>query len=431
MRQKYALFLYLCQFFIMKRTFSHILFLCVSLGLVFFASCGRRDDGPRGPVPELKTDSLFIDLNQNKVAKRTMMAKEAFQEMHDHLGLNGVVLYAEGGQVLYKEAFGWRNLVRRRDSLRIDDQFQLASVSKMFTAEAIMLLYSQGKLDYEDTITKYLPEFPYQGITIRNLLNHHSGLSRYETLADERWPDRGVPISNDDIIRLYAEYKPDPYNQPDVTFHYTNANYVLLASIVERVSGQHFEDFMRQQIFEPLGMDRSYIYSLREADRISTYVDTEVQGHDLLRRGARRAQDDYLNGVMGDKVMYSTVDDLYRFNLAIEYGLLLPDSIQREAFKPGSPEWKRGENYGFGWRMSEKHPGVVFHFGWWKGYRTFFIRDLEKGRVLIVLTNTDSGVVGESLWEFINDTSVQLPEASLNRSLVFDHQFEANAMDVD
>ena len=243
-------------------------------------------------------------------------------------------------------------------------------------------------------------------------------MSRYEVLADERWPDRTIPVSNDDVIQLYAQYKPDPYNQPNVTFHYTNVNYALLASIVERVSGQHFEDFMKEQVFEPLGMSRSYIYSLRGVTKLTTYVDTEVQGHDMLRKGARRAQEDYLNGVVGDKVMYSTVDDLYRFSQAIECGLFLPDSIQQEAFKPGSPQWKRGENYGFGWRMSEKHPGVLYHFGWWKGYRTFFIRDIEKGRVLIVLTNTDSGVVGESLWDFINDTSVQLPPACPNRNMV-------------
>lgn len=385
---------------------------------VMGSSCGGRH---HGPVPELKVDSLFIDLGKDLVERRVAMAERAFDEMYNSQNLNGVVLYAEGEQVLFKKAYGWRNLVKQKDSLQVDDQFQLASVSKMFTAEAVMLLYSQGKLDYDDDITKYLPQFPYQGITIRNLLNHRSGLSRYETLADERWPDRGVPVGNDDIVKLYAEYKPDPYNQPDVTFHYTNVNYALLASIVEKVSGQHFEDFMREQVFEPLGMERSYIYSLRDVGRIKTYVDTDVQGHDLLRKGARRAQDDYLNGVLGDKGMYSTVEDLYRFRVAIEYALLLPDSIQQEAFVPGSPDWKKGENYGFGWRMNEKHPGVLFHFGWWKGYRSFFIRDIAKRRTLIVLTNTDSGVVGDALWEFVNDTTVQLPPVSINRSLVFDH----------
>ena len=381
-------------------------------------SCKER---PHGPVPELKVDSLFVDLGKAKVERRVAMAEKAFDEMHRSQYLNGVVLYAEGEQVIFKKAYGWRNLVKQKDSIRLDDQFQLASVSKMFTAEAVMLLYSRGLLDYDDDITKYLPEFPYQGITIRNLLNHRSGLPRYESLADERWPDRGVPVSNDDIIKLYAQYKPDPYNQPDVTFHYTNVNYALLANIVEKVSGRHFEDFMRDEVFAPLGMERSFIYSLRGVDRIKTYVETDVQGHDLLRKGARRAQDDYLNGVLGDKGMYSTVEDLYRFRVAIDYGLFLPDSIQQEAFVPGSPLWKKGENYGFGWRMNENHPGVLFHFGWWKGYRSFFIRDIAKRRTLIVLTNTDSGVVGDALWEFVNDTTVQLPPVSINKSLVFDH----------
>ena len=393
------------------------MWLMVLVGLMG-TSCKER---PHGPMPELKVDSLFVDLGKAKVERRVAMAEKAFDEMHRSQYLNGVVLYAEGEQVIFKKAYGWRNLVKQKDSIRLDDQFQLASVSKMFTAEAVMLLYSRGLLDYDDDITKYLPEFPYQGITIRNLLNHRSGLSRYETLADERWPDRGVPVSNDDIIRLYAQYKPDPYNQPDVTFHYTNVNYALLANIVEKVSGRHFEDFMRDEVFAPLGMERSFIYSLRGVDRIKTYVETDVQGHDLLRKGARRAQDDYLNGVLGDKGMYSTVEDLYRFRVAIDYGLFLPDSIQQEAFVPGSPLWKKGENYGFGWRMNENHPGVLFHFGWWKGYRSFFIRDIAKRRTLIVLTNTDSGVVGDALWEFVNDTTVQLPPVSINKSLVFDH----------
>jgi CubicO group peptidase (beta-lactamase class C family) len=243
------------------------------------------------------------------------------------------------------------------------------------------------------------------------LLNHRSGLPRYEPIADEHWPDRNVPFHNDDVIRYFCQYHPAPYYQPDVSFHYNNANYALLASVVERISHQHFEDFMQQNIFEPLGMSRSYIYSLRDVDKLKTYVNTDVQGHDL-QRGTRRAQDDYLNGVMGDKVMFSTVDDLYKFNVAIGSNAFLPDSIQLEAFVPGSPNWKNGENYGFGWRMNVKHPGVLFHFGWWKGYRSYFIRDLDKNRVLIVLTNTDSGITSEALWNFINDTTVRIPEAS-------------------
>ena len=402
----------------MKIRYFSILMVCLSLGLSILSSCGRRHHHGKDIV--LPVDSLFTDLNKDATEKRTQKAERFFAELNKSMGLNGTVLYAEGGKVLYRNAFGWRRLTQRKEPIQIDDQFQLASVSKMFTAEAIMLLHAQGKLDYDDPLTKYIPEFPYQGITIRHLLNHRSGLSRYETLADEHWPDRGVPMNNEDVIDLFCKYQPEPYNKPGVTFHYTNVNYVLLASVVERISGQHFEDFMKQEVFEPLGMDHSYIYSLRGVDRIKTYVETKVQGHDLFRSGARRAQEDYLNGVVGDKVMFSTVDDLYRFSIALENNTFLPEDIQQEAFVPGSSEWKRGENYGFGWRMSEKHPNILFHCGWWKGYRSFFIRYPEKGRTLIVLTNTDSGVVGEALWEFVNDTTVQLPPASVNTALVFD-----------
>ncbi|MCR5013526.1 MAG: beta-lactamase family protein [Bacteroidales bacterium] len=387
-------------------------FIIISVFSVFsafgLASCGRS---PRGEVEELPIDSLFIDLGKAKVEKRTSMARRFFSELSRDQGLNGVVLYAEGGQVLLEEAYGWRLLDRRRDSLKVTDQLQLGSVSKMFTAEAVMLLHAQGKLDYDDDLKKYIPEFPYEGITIRHLLNHRSGLSRYETLCDEQWPSRAVPMSNEDVIRLYVEYRPEPYNAPDVTFHYTNVNYVLLASVVERITGQHFEDFMEECVFKPLGMDHSYIYSLRGVNRLNTYIDTEVQGYDLTRRGPRRVEDDYLNGVLGDKMMYSTVEDLYKFSIALDNGSFLPDNLQQEAFVAGSPEWKQGENYGFGWRMSESHPETVFHFGWWKGYRSFFIRDLGHGRTLIVLTNTNNGAIGEAMWEFINDTTVLLPEA--------------------
>ena len=392
----------------MKRHFFLIIAVIIAF-LSFLGSCNRS---PVWEGEALPIDSLFLDLGKEQVALRKVKAERFFQEMHKTQGLNGVVLYAEGGQVLFEQAYGWRHLDRQRDSIRTDDQFQLASVSKMFTAEAIMLLHSQGKLDYDDDLRKYLPEFPYPGITIRNLLNHRSGLSRYETLADEHWRDRTVPMSNKDMLRLYVQYHPDPYNQPDVTFHYTNVNYALLANVVELVSGQPFEDFMRDQVFTPLGMTHSYIYSLRGVTKLNTFIDTEVQGYDLTRRGANRVEDDYLNGVMGDKMMYSTVEDLYRFSLALDNGSFLPDSIQQEAFVAGSPEWKNGDNYGFGWRLSQDHPGAVFHFGWWKGYRSFFIRDVGHTRTLIVLTNTSNGAIGETMWEFVNDTTIQLPQAS-------------------
>lgn len=388
----------------MRRFLLVILLLLVVAASVFLL--GRRCSRE---VPVINVDSIFYDLGKEKLAKRTKMAEKVFTDLNQ-AGLNGVVLYVEQGQVVYEKAFGWRDLnSRQKDSLRIDDAFQLSSNTKMFTAEAIMLLQAEGKLNYDDNIKKYIPELPYEGITLRMLLNHRSGLPRYDAMADAYWPDRKKPFSNEAMVKMLAEKQPKPYGMPDAAYFYNNINYALLATVVERVSRQHFEDFLRERIFEPLGMTHSYIYSMRGEESVSLYVPTPVQGHDLSKKGPVKTQNDYLNGVMGDKIMYSTVGDLWIFNQALDAHVLLPDSLQRIAFQPGSPAWKDDENYGFGWRMSKAHPNMFYHFGWWKGYRSAVIRDVGHNRFLAVLGNTTYNLPPDLLWDFISDTTVMLP----------------------
>ena len=392
----------------MKRRTFFVIVLLLAVGLTVFF-CGRRCSHE---VPVVNVDSLFIDMNKAMVAQRTQQADKVFTGL-SRSGLNGVVLYAEQGELVYEEAFGWRDLNKRhKDSIRIDDAFQLSSDSKMFTAEAVMLLKAEGKLDYDDDIRKYIPEIPYEGVTIRHLLTHCSGLPRYDSMADEFWPDRKKPFSNEALIAMLAERVPDPYGTPGGGFFYNNINYALLASVVERASGQHFEDFMRERIFEPCGMTHSYIYSMRDDTAVSLYMPVEVHGHDVYRSGPVKAQNDYLNGVMGDKIMFSTVEDLYKYNQALDQALLLPDSLQREAFMPGSPNWKNDENYGFGWRMSKEHPNAYFHFGWWKGYRSLIVRDVAHRRFLAILTNTTVQLPSDVIWDFVADTTVMLPEST-------------------
>ena len=392
----------------MKRRAFFVIVLLLAVGLTVFF-CGRRCSHE---IPVVNVDSLFIDMNKAMVAQRTQQADKVFTGLSRN-GLNGVVLYAEQGELVYEEAFGWRDLNKRhKDSIRIDDAFQLSSDSKMFTAEAVMLLKADGKLDYDDDIRKYIPEIPYAGVTIRHLLTHCSGLPRYDSMADEFWPDRKKPFSNEALIAMLAEKTPDPYDTPGGGYFYNNINYALLASVVERASGQHFEDFMRERIFEPCGMTHSYIYSMRDDTAVSLYRPVEVHGHDVYRSGPVKAQNDYLNGVMGDKIMFSTVEDLYRYNQALDQALLLPDSLQREAFMPGSPNWKNDENYGFGWRMSKEHPDAYFHFGWWKGYRSLIVRDVAHRRFLAILTNTTVQLPSDVIWDFVSDTTVMLPEST-------------------
>ena len=391
-----------------RRSIVLILFLMIVVATVFI--CWRRCDHE---VPVINTDSLFINLNDVIIAKRAKQADKLFSELNQ-AGLNGVVFYAEQGQVVYEKAFGWRDLSKRqKDSLRIDDAFQLSSDSKMFTAEAIMLLKADGKLDYDDDVRKYIPELPYEGITVRMLLNHRSGLPRYDSMADEFWPDRKKPFSNEAMIKMLAEKKPECYDEPNACFFYNNINYALLASVVERVSGKRFEDFMHERIFEPLGMTHSFVYSMRNDTVVSPYMPVEAQGHDLYKKGPVKTPNNYLNGVMGDKIMFSTVEDLWIFNQALDKHILLPDSLQAEAFKPSSPKWKKNENYGFGWRLCKEHPGIFYHFGWWKGYRSAIIRDPNKNRFLAMLCNTTYNCSPDPIWEFMCDTTVQLPEAEL------------------
>ena len=399
---------------------AHLTLFLVLL-LTACSSGGEKEFTPKeiSEWPVVNVDSIFVDLDKPVLDKKAAQIDKVFQNLKKRTTFNGTVLFAEKGRVVIEKSYGVRNLRTRKGDLCKDDVFQLSSVSKMFTAEAVMILHSRGLIDYDIDIKNYIPEFPYDGITTRMLLTHRSGLSRYETLADNNWPDKRVPFTNDDMIRYYIKYKPDPYFRPDNGFHYCNVNYALLASIVERVSGKTFVEFMRDDLFDAIGMSSSFIYDMPTDTMVSLYLPDCVQGYYLGRRRPRQAQNEYLNGVKGDKVMFSNVGDMYRFKLAIDYGLLVPDTIQAEAFKPGSPRYsKRKDNYGFGWRISRQHKGCFYHYGWWKGYRSFFLADPATDRTLIVLTNTDKGPNSDVFWKLLSDNSVVLAPASVNIPVV-------------
>ena len=402
----------------MSKKLYYLFLICIlALG---FLSCSEKGDSIIEPevakaLPVINVDSIFINLDNEIIKKKAASVDKVMSNLRKKVGFNGTVLYAEQGRIIYNKAWGFRDLRKRRDSLQVEDRFQLSSVSKMFTAEAIMILKNEGKIDYDTDIREYIPEFPYEGITTRLLLHHRSGLSRYESLADAKWPDRKKPFLNEDMIEYYATHKPDPYFKPDGGFNYSNVNYALLASIIERTSSMSFADYMKVKIFEPIGMNDSYIYEMDPNSNVSQYIEDIVQGYYMDRRRPMQAPNEYLNGVKGDKMMISNTEDMFKFMTAVDYGLLLPDSIQDEAFKPGSPKSrKRKDNYGFGWRIPSKHPGCYFHYGWWKAYRSFFIRDDVNDKTIIVLTNTNKGPNSDHFWKIINDKTNPIPPASVN-----------------
>lgn len=357
------------------------------------------------------SDSIFIDLNQAIIEKKAHQIDSIFQYLHKRIGFNGCVIYAEKGEIVYQNAFGYADYQLRQKNT-LETGFQLASVSKMFTAVAIMILKEEGKLDYDDTLSKYIPELPYPGVTIRQLLIHRSGVPNYMYLADDYW-DRNTSMTNEEMIEMFVEKSPRRYFSPNTGFNYCNTNYSLLASVVERITGMPFETFMEKKVFSPIGMDSTFVYRLPEGSEAWGKVPVGACGH-VVRRGRLVAEANYyLNGIVGDKGVYSTVGDMFKFDQALYEEKLVSDSTLREAFSRGSTRFSLNrDNYGFGWRIKAKRDNTVFHFGWWKGFRSYYIRDMAQQKTIIVLTNTDRGPSSTYYWKILDDHRNELGPVS-------------------
>jgi CubicO group peptidase (beta-lactamase class C family) len=226
--------------------------------------------------------------------------------------------------------------------------------------------------------------------------------------GDKRVADRHIPISNDQIIQLLAQYQPEPYFAPGKRFSYSNTGYCLLAAIVEKVSGLPFEQFMQQQFFQPLGMNRTFIFKGTNAATIEN-VATGYTG------GKRLAEITYLDGVVGDKGVYSTVEDLYKWDQALYTNNLVSQPTLEEAFTPASKELK-AQNYGFGWRLRKTPSGdpVIFHGGWWHGFKTYFMRNRKDLSTIIILSN----VANRSLSHIKRMQTILYPEQPPSESPV-------------
>lgn len=350
------------------------------ISLVFILTLFINDDEVKIEKKAIVHKSITKVVNKKHLAKSKQLDKY-FTRRHKKIGFNGAVLFAENGEVVYEKAFGYADVKTKR-KINIKTKFQLASVSKSFTSYAIMLLKQDGKLNYDDSVQVYFPRFPYKGVTIRLLMIHKSGLPEYFYFADKLWKDRSKPITNNDVINLMIEYHPQRYYLPDKKYNYINTNYCILAAIVEKIYGDTFEEFIKEEIFDPLKMYDSFIYNKSHPTEHTNYA----IGYTRRRR---KAEDSYLNGVVGDKGIYTTVEDMLKFDQALYNGEPLKLNILQEAFKPAHKRLYINDNYGFGWRINAQDTSnkIVYHTGWWKGFRSYFIRELGKKKTIIVLSN--------------------------------------------
>ncbi len=301
---------------------------------------------------------------------------------------NGSVLVARNGQVILSRSFGFADF-RDHTPLRQETPFQLASITKTFTATAVLMLQEANKLHIDDEVTLHIPEFPWKGITIRQLMNHTAGLQNYMWMIERYWKNNVRP-DNEDMLRVFIEYPRGLNFRPGTRFSYSNTGYVFLGLLIERVSGKSYAEFMRQHIFEPLGLQHTFVYNPH-----CSIPMTNDRAFGFRRWGWRHIviPDVHHDGIMGDKGIYSNIHDLYIWDRAITNGKLLPDSLWKEAFEYTRLRNNRKVRYGMGWRLqSYMDNHVVHHPGRWNGFRTSMKRFIDDDVTLIMLSNNSRDI---------------------------------------
>ena len=287
------------------------------------------------------------------------------------------LIVVKDGKAVVRRGFGYANL-EEHTKAGPETNYRLASVSKQFTAASILLLKQDGKLRLEDPVRKWLPELPASDgkITLRNLLTHTSGLIDYEDLIPA---DRTAQIDDNDVLRMIAAQN-GLYFEPGSAHRYSNGAFVLLGLVVERASGVGLADFMKKRIFQPLGMEHTLMYEHGRGPEVANraYGYTEADGK------WTRTDQSVTSATRGDGGIYSSVDDLAKWDAALYTDKLLNAESRKLAFTPTEPIADPDVDFGFGWRLSGD---TVWHSGESIGFNNVIIRWPKQHVAVIILTN--------------------------------------------
>lgn len=331
---------------------------------------------------------------------------EAITSLLQNHRFNGTVLLARQGMIIYQNAFGYADF-RNHTPVSNNTPFQLASISKTFTATAVLMLHEEGKIDIDDPINKHIKEFPYPQMTIRQMLNHTSGIQNYMWLVERYWSEERLP-DNEDILRLFIRY-PRPVNfSAGTRFEYSNTGYAFLALLVERVEKQRFSDFLHERMFHPLEMHDAFAY---DPNNPSSLPEHRAAGFRPGRRSFIYNGNLPHDAVLGDKGIYASTNDLYKWDQAIYRHALISGTTWQQAFEPAILRNQRTVNYGQGWRLQSYLDGrVVYHPGRWNGFRTSFKRFVDNKATLILLSNNgrDINAIVDRLQEILFEEEIAL-----------------------
>lgn len=301
-----------------------------------------------------------------------------FAVLNDGLQPGAAVMVIRDGEIVHQAGYGYANL-EQQTPITADSAFRLASVSKQFTAMAVMVLAEDGSLSYDDPVSRYLPALaPYDGVTIRQMLTHTSGLPEYYDVIDS---SAGMP-RNADALALLGTIS-EPAFAPGERYEYSNPAYDMLAPLVESVSGKDFATFMRERVFGPAGMRSSLIF-----DHTEPAIPHRVTGYEPDGAGFQLNDYDPLNHIVGSGGMYSTLNDFYRWDQVLYSERLVSRATLDEAFTPARLNNGKSTDYGFGWRIDDyKGQRRVRHGGSWVGFRTHIARYPDVGLSVVILSN--------------------------------------------
>lgn len=338
--------------------------------------------------------------------------ENALQSLHQTHRFNGTYLYAENGKVISKKALGNADPLANQP-LNTQTAFNLASVSKQFVAISILMLQEKGQIQLSDSLAQFIPEMPYPSVTIQQLLQHTSGIPEYFELFQQIRSPLDT-LNNEGLINLFVKLHPPLDFASGTQWRYCNTNYVLLVSIIEKITKQPFANFFAQYIAKPLGLKNSYVY------HIGMPLPPSNRAIGFAENGETPKIDDftYLDGVVGDGNIFSSVEDLLIWDQSLYGNKLITQKTLQLAFQPAILKDGTTHPYGLGWAIGKPGSGVYWHTGGWTGFRNVIIRDTKLKRTTIVLSSGSNGNAIQAAIKFSKLDSIKITPTTLIQNIV-------------
>lgn len=327
--------------------------------------------------------SIFICFLLNSCEKNT---KEYISEYYNEGKFNGAILIAKNDIIICDTVLGYADF-NSHSKLKKNSAFYIASLSKSFTAVGIILLEQKGLLKYDDQANKYVTNLPKyaQSITLRQLLNHTSGIKDYEGILSNK-----KRLTNQQVLKWLNEQTHLDFKS-GTQFQYSNSGYIILSLVIENITKQSYGSFLRENIFKPLNMQNTIVY-----DQSKPNIANKVIGFDKDKK-----LDNYSIQTTGDGGIYTTVEDLYKFDIALRNNTLVNKENTSIMYTPVFLSAGNENQYGFGWFINNSQgQKIVSHTGGLNGFRAIFWRDLKNNTVIIALTNQGDAF---PVNDFLND----------------------------